>query len=621
MKIKTAFLSGLFCTALFAVSSFGAGLPRTAELAPADTLVLIDISDFNQLRTKFEKTNLYKLYKDPSMAVFSNKLIAKIKEKISSDKDSLVKNILDANIMPEGKTAFMITPGTNNREDTPVVFISQWGQSTERMKDVINKMTLKLVEKGARREFENYRDVNIVTLTTTKKAQPVPMSDFNMVTKPGPAFEKNVYCFAGDCLIFGDDVDAVKFVISRLKGTASSSLAGDADYISIMGAVGPYHDIDIYINIKQVIKSMADEDKSGETQTEMANLGFDGIRGIGISLGVATSAENSFYGKGFLKTAGTRKGVLKMLEMRSEALRAPRFIPGSACSLSFLNIDIKRAYDELCSIIYGFSPAGALAMQQPIPGTGSDTQQGLSIRPDIIEYLGSEIVFAQSINKPFSKDKEPAEIYIAIGVNNRAALEKSLSLIHKQLVPNNPEPTRELLGHTIYLLGPAGLPVFGGAVPMVETGSAAKTTPKGEKLAFTITDTHLIFGQEPAVERAIRTLSGAGNEPVNSSRWFNIAKNSVPSVVGMAGFEDNVATGELLWWMLKESGKSRRASMGMGPAAAVLAGPDAWDFADFGLLPEYNAVKKYFGLSASYGISRPDGYYFEFKYLNRQGKD
>ena len=54
----------------------------------------------------------------------------------------------------------------------------------------------------------------------------------------------------------------------------------------------------------------------------------------------------------------------------------------------------------------------------------------------------------------------------------------------------------------------------------------------------------------------------------------------------------------------------------LAATAAVLAGPDAWDFADFSLLPEFGVVKKYFGLSAGYGISRPDGFFFEFKYLN-----
>jgi hypothetical protein len=68
--------------------------------------------------------------------------------------------------------------------------------------------------------------------------------------------------------------------------------------------------------------------------------------------------------------------------------------------------------------------------------------------------------------------------------------------------------------------------------------------------------------------------------------------------------------------MLKQNSKIRHAELGMGPAAAVLAGPDLWDFCDFGQLPEFDLVKRYFGYSAFYGISRPDGFLFELKYVN-----
>jgi hypothetical protein len=617
MKIRAAFVICVVFAAVMVVSVKGATLPKTAELVGVDTTLLVDISDFNQFRTKLEKTSIYKLYNDPSMSAFVKNFTAKVREKIEGDKDSFVKGILDANVMPEGRLAFVMTA---EQQEMSMALISQWGRNIAKIKDVMEKMALKSVEKGAHRAIQSYRDVNIITLTTEVSAEKsaVKYSDDNTAAKTGPTSAKDVYCFVDDCLITASDAEAIKFVVSQMRGAGASSLAGDTDYIATMGAVGPYHGVDIYVNFKRVIKRLADEDKTGESQKEIANLGLDGVGGLGFSLGVAPDAESSVRGKMFLRTTGMRKGVLKMLEMRSEPVRVPRFVPASVCSVSFLNVDIKRAYDELCSIIYGFEPAVALMLQQPIPGTGSESEPGITIRPDIIEYFGSEIVIAQSVNKPFSKDKEPTEIYIAVGVNNRAALEKSLSLIHKRLMaPNNPEPTRELLGYTLYLMGPAGIPVLGGSVPMVEAGPRAM--PKGERLAFTITDTHLIFGQEPAVERAIRTLGGAESEPVSSAKWFNIAKSAVPSVVGSAGFEDNSASGELLWWMLKESGKSRRASIGMGPAAAVLAGPDAWDFVDFSLLPEFGAVKKYFGLSAGYGISRPDGFFFEFKYLNPQG--
>ncbi len=39
------------------------------------------------------------------------------------------------------------------------------------------------------------------------------------------------------------------------------------------------------------------------------------------------------------------------------------------------------------------------------------------------------------------------------------------------------------------------------------------------------------------------------------------------------------------------------------------------DLVDFSLLPDFDAVRKYFGISTFYGVSRPDGFLFEMKYL------
>ena len=49
--------------------------------------------------------------------------------------------------------------------------------------------------------------------------------------------------------------------------------------------------------------------------------------------------------------------------------------------------------------------------------------------------------------------------------------------------------------------------------------------------------------------------------------------------------------------------------------------PAGSGFFDLSLLPEFDAVRKYFGVSAFYGVSRPDGFYFELKYLSPVGTD
>jgi len=604
-------------------------LPKTSQLVPAETIVLVDIGDFNQLRAKFEKSFIYKFCKDPAMAAFIDSFTGKLREKLAAGDDSIIglKSVLDANGLPQGRVAiaFVMRENAEAQQQAGILLICQWGGNVDRIKENIDSMVAKAIEKGAHRSIEEYRDVNLVTLTTPAPVPPAA-SEARSVAPISPAGAgqttagKTVYCFIDDCLIAAADVDIVKFVVAHIKGATGSALAGNPDYVSAMGAVGPYHDVDIYVNLRQFLRKMAASDKTGDDQRILSNLGFDGVGGLGCSIGFGADGGGSLVAKVFLKTLGSRKGVLKMLETSLGPIRPPRFVPASAYSVSFFNVDIRRAYDELVGIIYNFDPAEAVNFQKPLVEPGENGEPGVSLRPDIIEYLGSEIVISQNINKPFSAGVAPTETLITVALSNRSALEKSLSVVHQRLiVPNNPQPSRELLGHTIYLLGPIGLPFLGGAASVQAPGP--RTTQSVSRMAFTITDTHLILGEEPAVERAIRTLAGAESEPLSSAKWFVSAQSAVPSIVGLAGFEDNCASGELLWWMLKESARTKQGGIGgIGPTAAVLSSSDLWSSADFSLLPEFDAVKKYFGYSAFYGVSRADGFLFEFKYLEPQSK-
>ena len=69
--------------------------------------------------------------------------------------------------------------------------------------------------------------------------------------------------------------------------------------------------------------------------------------------------------------------------------------------------------------------------------------------------------------------------------------------------------------------------------------------------------------------------------------------------------EDDAASGEVFWWMVKQKGK-----------AGASAGSAIGELVNFDLLPQFDAVRKYFGLSAFYGISTPEGFFFEFKDIN-----
>jgi hypothetical protein len=133
------------------------------------------------------------------------------------------------------------------------------------------------------------------------------------------------------------------------------------------------------------------------------------------------------------------------------------------------------------------------------------------------------------------------------------------------------------------------------------------------KMAFSITDTHIIFGTETGVENAIRTLADSKIPSLESAKWFNRAKSDMPSIVGAAGMEDTSLSFELIWWMMKEGSKTQTGGpMGPNPIAMFAKEFDL----NFSLLPEYEAVKKYFGLAVSYAVTRPDGFLLEGKNLD-----
>ena len=599
-----------------------AELPRTAKLVPPGTVLLVNVEDFSRLQSMFEKTSLFKLYKDPAMKAFVDDFKSNWQEKIKESDNELAAIVKDAATLPQGRAAIalVLDEKTMDTNDPPVVLITEWGEKTGQIKEMVDKIVAKGVEeKGARRQTEDYRGVNITSIT-------------------GKSSGALSYGFIDDCLIVSANPETLKFVIAQAKGASSPTLADDDDYNATLRAVDASGGgkIDIYVNIKQIVKAAAARDEAGKIKTMIANLGLDNVTSFGFSIDVGGGPGGTTSGKALLKIDGVKKGVCKLLEVESAALRVPPFVPSSASAVSFVNLNMKQAFDELVKILTGFSPQIAMMVNMPLGPPSAQGEPPLQLKTGIIDHLGSQIIVAQSLDKS-SGDTSPAagqslaqpDSLVALAIRDRSAMEKTLLFIHSNLMaPGKPDARRELLGHTIYLIDLGGmLPGFGPG-PGARSPMRAQATagaPPMPKLAFTVTDTHLILAGEDAVEQAIRTLSSGGTESVASTKWFARAKSSIPSAVGLASLQDSAASGEFLWSSLRNmkmpTNGSRRVDV-IGVGLTGIASPQTalseigGDLVDFGLLPDFDAVRKYFGLAASYGISRQDGFFFEFKYLN-----
>jgi hypothetical protein len=641
---KLPFALMLLCSCalmcLCSSSSARAGnLPNTAKLIPPETILLLDVDDFDRLRTQFEGTNFYKLYKDPSMAAFVDDFKTKWREKIRKPDNELLKVIADIDALPQGRVAvaFVLNEQINESRPSktgrdkdankpPLLLITQWGQTIAKIKEAVDKTVEKAIEDGAHRQSEDYRGVSITTIIRRSS------TDLS-------------YCFIDDCLIGSMDLDVLKFVIAQIKGAGSATLADDADYTATMKAaeLSTQTQINLYANIKQIVKIIIAEDDTGKTKTTISNLGLDNVTSFGCSIGPGTSTagSNTSFGKAFLKVRGEKKGICKMLDIETATLRVPQFIQPSAHSVSFVNLNIKKAYTELGNILNSILPQLAAMMYMPLLPPSPQGEPPLQLKADIVDHLGSQIIVAQSIDESPSDISEPKQkkSLIAVAIENRSALEKSLSLLHSTLLAaNNPDARRQLLGHTIYIIDTSAIFPASPKRPKRPMQIPGRGTPQGgnppetptmPKFAFTVTDTHLIFAGESAVEQVIRALNTTENLSVGSAQWFNKAKSIIPSIVGLASLQNDAALGEFFWSDLRELKKetskikdtdsSTKIGLGVSsgsPFPQLVLSRAGSDLFDFSLLPEFDEVRKYFGLSAFYGLSRPDGFFFEFKYLN-----
>jgi hypothetical protein len=633
-----------------------ANMPEPAKLVPQETLAFVSVSNCDALQAQWKKTSYYKLYTDPAMAQFVESLKSKWKENLFKGNAEIGDFFKDVNSAPTGQLVFALVSNekTLKTGEPMLLTLSQWGPKVGSVKTAIEKALKKSVEEGAKRSKEEYRGYEIITVVQENKepqeiksrSESTSISNASLEKdrfadegesneepengpslKPGPeeqipeaAPEKAEptvisYCFVNDTFVLSEDKEILKSTIAKMTGAGAAGLSDDPIYSSTMASLGPVHDIDVYVNMAKVIGIMSSADKSGSVNSQAAIFGLDNLAGLGMTVSLGRDASKPVITKGLLKVNGAKKGILKILDPQNEAVKMPKFVDSSNVSVTVINLSLKNAFDELFRVLGTISPGVAAVMNQPIV-PGNETGQGrVEIKKDILDYLGNQIIIGKSLKKPFTTDSDPTGSVSAIAVTDSKALEKSISLLHTSVSQGKPEAKREFMGSTIYTFGmfPSFMPGLGSMAYMAdELNKKEKESPK---FAVSITDTYMIMGTEGDVEKTLRAMNNKENSPVTSQEWYERAKSTLPVQVGVAGLSDDRSSIEYFWWVLKKrSDDSKAGGPGLGAGAMVFG--QLSGLADFKLLPDFEKVKKYFGVSSYYILSKPEGYYFESTMLD-----
>ncbi len=561
-------------------------LPKIQAILPAETVAILEIDDLEKCREKLEKTGLGKLCEDPAMQPFVNAIKEKIEKNISDIKNDIADLVLKEKIWPQGKVFFALVLDETAREkkEPTAVFLAQWGQNAEKAKEALEK-TLQMTtgQDGYHRKQEQFRDVKIDSLFAEEGKR--LKYGFNRQLHMG---------FIDDCLVGSESLDVLKFVIAHLKGSTAKSLAEKGQYQTAFKKIsqnGQGNSAKLYVNIKQIMDFVISQNEKPDELTEtMARLGLDNVELLAYVLNVDEGSQNkpSLDFNGVLTVDGDKKGLLKMMDMKSRPMQTEKFIGNNCLSLYQVNVDMKQFFEQIIEMVSSFNPQAAAMFYMPLNAAAGE--EPVNFVNGFVEHLGQGVVVTEMIKKPFEKNKMPSEVVAAIAITNKTQLEKTVSSIHGQYLPQT-ENKIQLLGYTLYLMDVTHI---AGALSYV-TMSQGQEVPK---LAIVITDSYMIVGFKPAIENIVRSMVAGDSDTVESQKWFQRAKNMLPQKAGGLGAVNLKMAAEILCWQLKEK------------AQEISKSPEAVDFSK---LPKFETVAKYFGLAASYIQSKPDGFYFGMK--------
>jgi len=145
------------------------------------------------------------------------------------------------------------------------------------------------------------------------------------------------------------------------------------------------------------------------------------------------------------------------------------------------------------------------------------------------------------------------------------------------------------------------------------------------QLAFGIAGDQWVFGSLGGVEQTIRDVRSEDRDSIQMDPMYQYARRYLPEQAGMYYYENQQITAEQGWYLWKEVLPKAKE---LGKLSAEQEGDvdaeipdharneDPWDklfeIVDFTLLPDFAAVKQYFGPSVGYVTENDAGIYAEF---------
>lgn len=550
--------NGAMQCCLLAVYTLAATAPQRlcaadpADWAPQQTVFFVGTDDFKQFHSQLEKTSAYRLMTHEQGKQMAEVLMKGVQDALTNYAKKLgLDSAEQLKVLPQGPAALMIgvePPADETSQPQPHMgLVADFGDNQEKVVKLLNKITATTVERGGKKEVEEFRGVTITTIHPVEPAKdedaeepppnfgagPMGMGDPQQMIvdmiRDLPLPEHVSYATTGKMTVFGSDPKVVQKVLVRVQGDKSKVLSKNEDYLALKRHCAPVGQLQGFVNIPRMLEMAGTQDPSAKGHMQAA--GLDALRALVLSVSLVPRPETDIEVRAFLPVRGEKRGIVKMLtaNMSNKPLTPESAYPEGTAMCGWMNFRFETLLDEIYEIRKRVDPQGAemakANMKIPTPdGDIVDMEQ-------VFKNFSMPLQGYMSMVPPY--ERENISFLVSVNHRSREVLGNLFKLIGAYF------QKREMLGQSIYdfAMMPVGVSV-------------------------TLTDSSFAIGNTPGVEQVVRAGGKVSGTNLKNDPQFQATVRYAPKQAWGVIYQDQMKTFDVMMALhrkAKESGQEAAA--------------------------------------------------------------
>ena len=621
MKLKTGFLTLLLAASL----THGAEVPPPEKLLPSDTLGVLTIPEYAKSEARFYQQPLGRLWNDPSMKAFREKLASKVKSDAIAplEKEFGIK-FADYSGLAQGQITLALTANGPKDADGEAglgfVFLVDSRDKSSQLQTNLATLRTKWIDSGKKTRAEKIRDVEFTAFIfesdelgkVMDKVFPGP--EKGKEDEDGGKANKKLEWLvgqSGSLLILGNSSRDIEKVLVNQSGGGASSLAEQSSFASSYSATlrdtQGYAWVDLKTIIGNITKAAAGNQGGGggqpfgmQADKLMSVLGLNGLQSLALSW--KEIPEGTLINVNLSVPESGRRGLFKLVSFAAKDASPPAFVPADAVKFSRFRLDLPKAWETLENTLVEAMPQIAGVVKMVLDNAGKEQDPNFDLRKSLIQNLGDDIINFEKVPRGSTLESMGSPPSLTLVSSPRPEQLASSIRALTALMPAQASKfkEREFLGRKVYALSlPASMSAGGKAVE-----KTLHYTASGGYVALT-TDIAML-------EEYLRSNDGSGKSLRDTPGLADSAQKVGGMGTGFFTFENQRETTRSELEILKKESGTLANLFSASPIAGRFGMADNAskfkEWVDFSLLPPFDQISKYFYQTVAGGAVTSDGF-------------